>query len=148
MEHSGQQGPEWTNKWWGQGIVSGVEKGAQTVMANYDEYGNGAYNRFGKSFYWNSFAAGFAGGFVKGAGGGLLFNAEDGFNPTFGSKTHDFSLFSVGLANVGGDITKKLSLKSMNKAYKEALSKKKKVDLVSFFNGFFQLSLYHIGADF
>ena len=141
-------GPEWGNKWWGQGIVSGVEKGTQTVMANYDEYGNSAYKKFGKSFYWNSFGAGFAGGFLKGAGGGLLFDAEDDLNPRFGPKTYDFSLFSVGFANVGGDITKKLALKSMNKSYKEALNQKRKVDLASFFNGFLQLPLYHTGADF
>ena len=135
-------GPE---KWVGV-ISGGTEKGLQTVFNNYDLYGKDGIKYFGKDFYWKSFAAGFAGGDLKELSGNLITNFENDLNvdnPI--NPQYDFSLFSVGLTSISGDVTKKLSLKSMNKEYKIYLKKNKQDQSLSFFNGASQLLMYHFG---
>jgi hypothetical protein len=139
-------GPDWANTWWGQGITGSVEKGVETVMANYNQYGAYGTKAYGKSFYWNSLAAGMAGGFVKGAAGGWIYGRQDILNSTPQGKLYDFSIGSVGLSNLGGDVTKKFMLMSINKEYKLSLQGQKQGSYNLFFNGFFPMILYHTGA--
>ncbi len=139
-------GPSFTKTWWGEGIMSGTEKGFQTVFNNYDLYGKDGIKKFGGGFYWNSFAAGFAGGAVKGVASNLISGLQNNLNALpGGAGKYDFSLFSVGLSSVGGDITKSLALKAMNKEYKTYIKKNKQSNLLSFFNGAAQLIVYNWG---
>ncbi len=137
-------GPAFTKEWWGEGIMSGTEKGFQTVFNNYDLYGKDGIKKFGGGFYWNSFAAGFAGGAAKGIMGNLGFNLENKLNAS-SPGTYDFSVFSVGLSSITGDLTKSLALKSINKEYKIYVKKNKQSNSLSFFNGVTQLLMYHWG---
>jgi len=52
----------------------------------------------------------------------------------------------VSLSNLGGDVTKKFLLKSMNKEYKQALQGQKQGSFNLFFNGVFSMFLFHNGA--
>jgi RHS repeat-associated protein len=131
-------GPDWTKEWWGQGVVSAVEKGAQTTMSNYNQYGK--YG-FGGDFMWKSLAAGAAAGALKGLG-------DAGFewlDKKIDNPLSDLSPFSISLLNTGSDVTKKLMLKSMSKEYKEYLKKNQQISFDGFFNFFVPLSLYHVG---
>jgi RHS repeat-associated protein len=139
-------GPDWSNTWWGQGITGGVEKGFETVMTNYNQYGDYGLKAYGKGFYRQSLWAGMAGGFVKGAVGGLFSEWEKGLNKTQRVKLYDLSLFSVSMSNLGGDATKKFMLKSMNKEYKESLKGQSQGPFNFFFNGVFPMFLYHTAA--
>jgi len=123
---------------------AGTEKGLQTVFNNYDLYGKNGIKRFGSGFYWQSFAAGFAGGALKELSANTFANWQNTLNGEPSSGKYDFSLFSVGLSSVGGDITKGLALK-LNKEYKIYIKKNKQDNWLSFFNGAAQLIMYHGG---
>jgi hypothetical protein len=43
----------------------GTEKGLQTVLSNYNQYGKDGIKKFGSGFYGQSFAAGFFAGSLK-----------------------------------------------------------------------------------
>jgi len=127
--------------------TAGTEKGLQTVFNNYDLYGKDGIKKFGAKFYWQSFASGFAAGGLKEWGGNAISNWEYKLNkPVPG--TYDFSLFSVGLANVGADVTKSIAMKSMNKEYNFYIKKKRQDNTLSFFTGAAQLLMYHNGIQF
>ena len=127
------------------GLASaGTEKGWQTVFNNYDLYGKNGIKSFGSGFYWQSFAAGFAGGALKELSANTFANWQNTLNGEPSSGKYDFSLFSVGLSSVGGDITKGLALK-LNKEYKIYIKKNKQDNWLSFFNGAAQLIMYHGG---
>jgi hypothetical protein len=125
--------------------TAGAEKGLQTVFNNYDLYGKDGIKKFGAGFYWQSFAAGFAGGALKEGMGNLLTGMEKTLNGEPSSGKYDFSVFSVGLTSVGADVSKSFALKSMNKEYKLYVKKNKQSNWLSFFNGATQLIMYHTG---
>ena len=125
--------------------TAGTEKGLQTVFNNYDLYGKDGIKKFGAGFYWQSFAAGFAGGALKEMGSNLSTGLQDRINEKMVKGGADFSLFSVSLSSVGGDITKSFALKSINKEYKIYIKKNKQDNWLSFFNGATQLIMYNIG---
>ena len=118
--------------------AAGTEKGLGTVFNNYDLYGKDGIKRFGSRFYWQSFAAGFAGGAIK-DGLGIGFNKIKGFAES------GFPVGTIGLNSVAGDVTKKILLKSMSKEYKNYLKENKKDDWLTFFNGFAQTLMFHSG---
>ena len=73
--------------------TAGTEKGLQTVFNNYDLYGEDGIKKFGAKFYWQSFAAGFAGGAIK-DGLGIGFNKIERF------KESGFQVGTIGLNSV------------------------------------------------
>jgi RHS repeat-associated protein len=117
----------------------GTEKGLQTVMSNYNQYGKDGIKKFGSGFYGQSFAAGFFAGGLK-EGFSIGFKALEKMIPD-----SDLSILSVGLNSVGSDITKKMVLTSMNKEYKLYLKKIKSDNSLSFFNGAGQFFFYQMG---
>jgi hypothetical protein len=136
--------PEWAKNWAVQGGLGGVEKGVQSVFSSYNKFGPGASKKFGRGFYGQQFVAGFAGGFLKGAGGTLLSDIEyNSDNPNL-----NLSLFSVGAVSVGADYTKKLVAKSLNKEYKKYLSKSTVFDSSPINSFFFQMFAYSAGGGF
>lgn len=142
-----KMGGKWTESWYAQGGLGGVEKGVQSVFSSYNQYGPGAAKKFGRGFYGQQFAAGFAGGFLKGAGGAGLTWLQNELNQnSLTNLNFNLSLFNVGGLSIGADYTKKFVAKSLNKEYKKYLSKNSDFDESPIFNFFFQMFAYSAGG--
>jgi hypothetical protein len=122
-------------------ITNTVEKGIQTTLNNYNQYGEYGKKLFGNNFYWQSFGAGAVAGMFKETNS-IFFTHLD---RAISNSAVDLSFLSVGLNSYSTDVVKKLQLTSWNKSYKTYLKKGKTDNTTRFFNAFSDFIFYHNG---
>jgi hypothetical protein len=121
-------------------ITNTVEKGVQTTLSNYNQYGEYGKKLFGNNFYWQSFGAGAVAGSFKETTGQFFGNLQG-----IVEGKADLSLFSTALTSYTTDVVKKHQLTSWNKEYKNYLSKQQTNNSIRFFNAFADFIFYHYG---
>jgi len=124
-------------------ITNTVEKGVQTTLNNYNQYGEYGKKLFGNNFYWQSFGGGAVAGLFKETNTATFIGLDNILNSGV-----DLSIFSVALNSYTTDVVKKLQLTSLNEEYKFYLKKNKSNNTTRFFNAFSDIIFYQNGKYF